>query len=59
MVLAPKQAQRPMEKNVKPRNKPHGYSHLISDKGAKTYRREKTASSTNDVWKTHYLHTKD
>jgi hypothetical protein len=34
----------------------HSYTHLISNKGAKTYIGQKTASSTNGVGKTRYLH---
>jgi hypothetical protein len=34
------------------------YSHLIFDKGAKTYVGEKTVSSTNGVRKTGYPHVK-
>jgi hypothetical protein len=34
---------------------PCSYTHLIFDKGSRTYYREKTSSSTNVVGKTGYL----
>jgi hypothetical protein len=38
---------------------PPSYTHLIFDKGAKTYNEEKTASSTNVAGKTGYLHAEN
>ena len=47
MVLVKEQTNKSMEQNRQPRNRPHKYNQLISDKGAKAMQSKKTVSLTN------------
>ena len=59
MVLAQKQKYRPMEQDRKAEINPCTYGYLIFDKGGKTIRGGKTASSINGAGKTGQLHVKE
>jgi hypothetical protein len=55
MVLAQQRYEDHWNRIEDPDMNPHGYAYLIFDKGARTYYREKTVSSTNVAEKCGYL----
>ena len=60
MVLAQKQKYKPMEQDMKPRNKPmHLQVPYFLTKEARIYNGAKTASSINGAGKTGELHVKE
>jgi hypothetical protein len=60
MALAQKQACRPVEQNIRPRNESTQLQlSVFLIREPKAYSEEKTAFSTNGTVKTSYLHVED